>query len=186
MSSSEGFSQRPIKTQESREEPPAADTFNQDLLMLMSGLRRYAHFLTKHSEDADDLTQETLRKALEHKQDFQSGTDMKAWLTTLMRNAFTSSTRLASNRLNYKGDPEELFDYMAVEDNKEAKMDLKKALQFMDEGGVSLSQKQALEMLVSGHEYTEIAKKMHIREGTAKTHVKRARQKLNEQFKDES
>lgn len=152
---------------------------------MMSGLRRYAHSLTRRPEDADDLTQETLRKALEHKQDFKPGTDLKAWVTTLMRNSFVSSTRLSSNRLNYKGDPEEVFQQMTTSDATEAKMDLKKTLQFMEQGGVSHSQRHALEMLASGHEYSEIAKDMRIKVGTAKTHVQRARKKLNEEFKDQ-
>ncbi|CAM3289744.1 sigma-70 family RNA polymerase sigma factor [Paracoccus nototheniae] len=59
-------------------------------------LRAYARSLCKHGQDADDLVQETLLRAIEHADKYQSGTYMRAWLFTIMRNRFYTNVRKAA------------------------------------------------------------------------------------------
>ena len=56
-------------------------------------LRPYAVSLTKNYEDANDLYQETMLRALLNKDKYEFGTNLKAWLYTIMRNIFINSYR---------------------------------------------------------------------------------------------
>jgi RNA polymerase sigma-70 factor (ECF subfamily) len=51
-------------------------------------LRAFARSLTRDNAEADDLVQETLLKAIRHKEKFKHGTNLRAWLFTIMRNTF--------------------------------------------------------------------------------------------------
>jgi RNA polymerase sigma-70 factor (ECF subfamily) len=58
-------------------------------------LRRYARALTRNPERADDLVQETLVRALDKESLWQPGTDLRAWLFTLMHNQNVNTVRRA-------------------------------------------------------------------------------------------
>lgn len=60
-------------------------------------LRAFARSLTRDAEEADDLVQETLLKAIRNKEKFVRGTNLRAWLFTILRNTFYSA-RVKSNR----------------------------------------------------------------------------------------
>ena len=56
-------------------------------------LRRYARALTGNREAADDLTQDTLERAWSKRLLWQPGTDLRAWMFTIMHNVFVNGTR---------------------------------------------------------------------------------------------
>src|SRR3954471_20283943 len=56
-------------------------------------LRRYARALTRYRERADDLVQDTLRRALVKEQFWQPGTNLRAWLFTIMHNLNVNNIR---------------------------------------------------------------------------------------------
>ena len=56
-------------------------------------LRRYARALTRHPERADDLVQDTLVRAIAKEHLWQPGTNLRAWLFTLMHNQYVNSVR---------------------------------------------------------------------------------------------
>lgn len=60
-------------------------------------LRAYARSLTRDATEADDLVQETLLKAIRYRDKFRVGTDLRAWLFTIMRNTFLNQ-RVKTNR----------------------------------------------------------------------------------------
>jgi len=62
------------------------DLFAALLLPLIPRLRAYALSLSHHHDRADDLTQETLFKALRYREQFAAGTNLIGWLTTILRN----------------------------------------------------------------------------------------------------
>ena len=64
-----------------------------DLLASIPNLRAFAVSLTGNSERADDLVQETLMKAWAKFHTFQEGTNLRAWLFTILRNEFYSQLR---------------------------------------------------------------------------------------------
>ena len=69
--------------------------FKTELLSLVPFLRAFARSLTGNQEAADDLAQETLVKAWQSRASFIPGTNLKAWLFTILRNQFYSDRRRA-------------------------------------------------------------------------------------------
>jgi len=67
--------------------------FNQMLLANAEFLRPFAITLTRDNETAKDLFQETLLRALANKEKYNVGTNIKAWLYTIMRNVFINNYR---------------------------------------------------------------------------------------------
>jgi RNA polymerase sigma-70 factor, ECF subfamily len=69
------------------------NTFNAELQVLMPDLMRFARSLTRNEDNAHDLVQDCVERALRKKALFQAGTSLKSWLFTLMRNIFISGKR---------------------------------------------------------------------------------------------
>ncbi len=67
--------------------------FNRMLLSQAEFLKPFAITLTRDNEDAKDLIQETLCRALANKEKYNVGTNIKAWLYTIMRNVFINDYR---------------------------------------------------------------------------------------------
>ncbi len=70
--------------------------FYTDLQMLLPDLSRFARVLTRNEDDAHDLVQDCVERALRKQALFQEGTSLKSWLFTLMRNIFISQRRRAA------------------------------------------------------------------------------------------
>src|SRR5579863_8539975 len=70
-------------------QPPERDA----MLDAVPGLRAFAISLSGSADRADDLVQETLRRAIANVSSFQAGTNMMAWLFTILRNQFLSEYR---------------------------------------------------------------------------------------------
>jgi RNA polymerase sigma-70 factor (ECF subfamily) len=68
-------------------------TLRREILATVPRLRAFAVSLTGSSDRADDLVQETMLRALTHIDQFQPGTNMRAWLFTILRNQFNSEYR---------------------------------------------------------------------------------------------
>jgi RNA polymerase sigma-70 factor (ECF subfamily) len=74
----------------------AADTharLRRELAALLPELRAYARFLARDRSKSDDLVQDTVVRALGALAQFQPGTSLKAWMFTILRNAFYEQTR---------------------------------------------------------------------------------------------
>ncbi|MDB5195978.1 MAG: polymerase sigma factor [Flaviaesturariibacter sp.] len=67
--------------------------FNSLVISNAEGLKPFAITLTKDREEAQDLYQETLYKAFAHREKYQPGTNIRAWLCTIMRNIFINEYR---------------------------------------------------------------------------------------------
>jgi RNA polymerase sigma factor (sigma-70 family) len=70
-----------------------ASDFNQVVVRHEVFLKPYAVSLTHNTEDANDLFQETMLRALINREKYQFGTNIKAWLYTIMRNIFINNYR---------------------------------------------------------------------------------------------
>lgn len=67
--------------------------FESNLLAAIPRARLYARALTKSENDADDIVQESLLKSIERKEQFEAGTNIEAWLVTIIRNTFFDRQR---------------------------------------------------------------------------------------------
>ena len=72
--------------------------FSQALISNADYLRPFAITLTRDTETAKDLLQETMYRALANKEKYNSGTNIKAWLYTIMRNIFINDYRRRSKQ----------------------------------------------------------------------------------------
>ena len=65
--------------------------YSYTITQMTKSLKPFALKLTKDTEDANDLLQETLMKAYRNREKFSEGTNLKAWLYTIMKNTFITN-----------------------------------------------------------------------------------------------
>ncbi len=149
----------------------------QEMLKFLRPLRAFAHSLTRNSANADDLVQDTMVKALSNFDRFTVGSNMSAWLFTIMRNTFCSNQRKHRREVLY-GDDDSIAQ-LAVRPSQEGIVE-------MHELGAVLrslpkNQNQALRLVVlSGLSYEQAAEISGCALGTMKSRVNRARGRLQE------
>src|SRR5690348_15194793 len=78
---------------ETIDDRPDTRTFTVEIAKLIRALRSYERLLYHNEESAADLTQDTLAKAWQGRSSFSPGTNLKAWLFTIMLNQFHSEAR---------------------------------------------------------------------------------------------
>ena len=149
--------------------------FKADLLDLIPFLRAFARSLCGNQETADDLAQETLVKAWQARNMFAPGTNLKAWLFTILRNQFYSDRRRAWRQAPWDQDAAERIPGSSAEQSWAAELsDTTRALsQLSDE------QREALILVgAGGFSYEDAAAICHCAVGTVKSRVARARKSL--------
>ncbi|MGY2050421.1 sigma-70 family RNA polymerase sigma factor [Methylobacterium sp. JK268] len=154
-----------------------ASTFRQDLLGVLPALRGFALSLTTSVVHADDLVQETLLKAWQNQHRFAPGTNMKAWLFTILRNQFYTQHRKLRREVE-DVDGAAATQMMALPDQEDgvALRDVWKRL-----GQLPASQREALLLVATqGLTYEAAAALMGVQVGTVKSRVSRARSALAE------
>ena len=152
-------------------------SFKREMLSILPNLRAFAVSLCGRPDMADDLVQETIVKAWTKQSHFQAGTNLKAWLFTILRNEFYSQMRKKGREI---GDPDGLFtERLSSEPAQNGHMDLddfRKALNQLPE-----DQREAIILVgASGFAYEEAAEICHCAVGTIKSRVSRARKRLSE------
>lgn len=142
-------------------------------------LRRYARALINNRDLADDLVQDTLERALRHTDQFQSGTDLRAWLFTIMHNVFANQARRAASRavhvpVDDDSLPEAEFAVAGTQTQALEVRDLDYALQRLP-----VDQRQVV-LLVGLEElsYAEVALALEIPIGTVMSRLSRGRERL--------
>jgi DNA-directed RNA polymerase specialized sigma24 family protein len=70
-----------------------AGSFKDDIVAQIPGLRAFAVSLSGSQTLADDLLQETLLRAWSNSEKFRTGTNLRAWLLTILRNSYYSQYR---------------------------------------------------------------------------------------------
>ncbi|MFI5011464.1 MAG: sigma-70 family RNA polymerase sigma factor [Hyphomicrobiales bacterium] len=151
------------------------DKLEDDLVRAIPSLRAFAMSLCGSSERADDLVQETLMKAWANLSGFIEGTNLSAWLFTILRNAFYSEFR--KRRREIEDADGQMAEQLASIPPQNGHMDL----QDFRAALMALPPKQR-EVLVlvggSGMSYEEVAAICNCAVGTVKSRVNRARNRL--------
>jgi len=163
----------PQRSGESSEE--SREQFRQHLLAAIPKLRAFALSLAAHADHADDLVQETLMKAWNHQNSFQEGTNIKAWLFTILRNEYFSQLRKRRREVeDADGDYAASVMTPGGQESQLDMADLRIALQQLP-----ADQREAVVLVgASGFSYQEVADICHVPVGTVKSRVNRARNKL--------
>jgi RNA polymerase sigma-70 factor (ECF subfamily) len=150
-------------------------SFHDGLLGEIPSLRAFARSITGNPDRADDLVQETLVKAWANRGRYEPGTNLRAWLFTILRNTFYSEFRKRTREVS---DTEGRFAAsLAQQASQLAHLDLeefKRAFSNLPE-----DQREALFLIgASGFSYEEAAAICGCAVGTMKSRTNRARQKL--------
>lgn len=158
--------------------------FNSALLDIHPNLERFAYRLTQNPENARDLIQETLLKALTYRDKFQDCTNLRAWAFTIMRNTFINNYRREerlvksydlgifqfnlNNPANFES-PESYYSHN----------ELSKMIDALEDDF-----RIPFQMHTSGFKYKEIAEKLNVKIGTVKSRIFFSRKKLMNALND--
>jgi len=147
------------------------------LVAYLPNLRAFGIALCGDADRADDLVQETMLKAWNSIGSFQEGTNMRAWLFTILRNTYFSECRRRRREV-----PDEDGDYVArlsVPPAQHGRMDAQDMMRAL--GELTDDQREALILVgAEGFAYEEAAVICNCAVGTIKSRVNRARNRLIE------
>jgi RNA polymerase sigma-70 factor (ECF subfamily) len=150
-------------------------SWRRDVVALIPALRAFAWSLSHNASDADDLVQEALTKAWTHRARFEPGTNLRAWLFTILRNTYyTSLVRRRREVSDESGQYAASLSTPASQDWTLALKSLQVALQQLP-----AEHREALILVgAAGMTYEEAAQICGCALGTIKSRVNRARAKL--------
>ena len=152
-----------------------AERITDDIVPYLPHLRAFARMLAQDPTLADDLVQETVVRALSHAHQFQPGTNLKAWLTTILRNAYFTEKR-SQGRIAQL-DAEVAHESTTVSGGQEWHLRMRDF-----EGAFNTLpsvQREALVLVgASGFSYEQAAEMAGCAIGTMKSRVSRARLQL--------
>ena len=154
---------------------PQSHDFRKLLTEAIPNLRAFAISLSARTDFADDLVQETLMKAWNYQDTFKPGTNLRAWLYTILRNEYYSVMRKRRREVE---DANDFYaGQLAVPGGQESSVDiseLRNALMKLPD-----DQREAIILVgASGFSYQEAAQICGVAMGTVKSRVSRARTRL--------
>ncbi len=159
--------------------------FGSDIMQYENILRPFAFNLTKSREETEDLIQDTFYRALTNVEKFSEGTNIKAWLFTIMRNIFINNYRRQkkSNTVTDTSDNKYLLNSTKkIEKNESERSflaeDITKAMK-----EVSRDFTEPFMMYYKGFHYQEISEQLDLPLGTVKSRIFFARKELQSKLK---
>ncbi|MBM3452815.1 MAG: sigma-70 family RNA polymerase sigma factor [Bacteroidetes bacterium] len=153
--------------------------FNDALVGLEDNLHSFALGFTRNKEDAQDLTQETLLKAITYRNYYTPQTNFKAWVFTIMRNIFINQYRRKVKSGTIFDNSKDLFLISNSVSHNETPVEMI-ATKNINRQITSLGDeyKVPFELHFQGFKYKEIADRLGIPIGTVKSRIFIARKKL--------
>jgi RNA polymerase sigma-70 factor (ECF subfamily) len=159
--------------------------FSYAITQSTKALKPFALRLTRDLDDAADLLQDTVLKAFVHKDKFSEGTNLKAWMYTIMKNTFITNYQKLVKRKTFIDTTENLHFINSTQfttrndgEQKFTMDDIQKALSTLEN-----SFREPFMMYFHGYKYHEIADKLSIPIGTVKNRIHLARKELKDVLK---
>ncbi len=161
-----------------------AKTFDRELTCLEPVLKRYAYSLTLNMEDAKDLVQETLYKALVNEDKFDAQTNIKAWLYTILKNTFINEYRRKNKKEKiFSSDVKDfVLNSKPAESNPESDVNFKDLNVLVN--SLEPEFRIPFQMHDDGYKYQEIADELGLQLGTVKSRIHFSRKKLMDKIGD--
>jgi RNA polymerase sigma-70 factor, ECF subfamily len=154
---------------------------------LFDQLYNFARWLTRNAEEAEDLVQETYVKALKGFSSFQLGTNFRAWMYRILRNAFLTSRTGLRATMTVPLDPGQDEPELAVENETPETILMKRSdsqLVMSAIDGLPVHYREALLLCeVEEMSYQEIAETLSIPVGTVMSRLSRARRTLRDHLR---
>ena len=154
--------------------------FNELINAYRDVLKRHALKFTNDLENAGDLVQDTIVKAIRFKAKFQEGSSIKAWLFVIMRNTFVNDYRKTAKTKLLVTTEDEIsapnLMYSADNNGSTGNLimdDIQKALSLLPD-----TYRIPFVRYFEGYKYHEIADELNLPLGTVKTHIHEARLRL--------
>lgn len=160
-----------------------AKAFSDLLIENIPHLRRYARSLTRDVHQSDDLVQDCLDRAWSRMSQWQSDSNLRAWLFTIMHNLYVNNLRS-----QYQTTTFEMTDHRETADHRQPGQegmlqmrDLEIAL-----GCLNDEQREVLMLVcVEGMRYEEVAQVLSVPTGTVMSRLHRARETLRKTLRGE-
>jgi RNA polymerase sigma-70 factor, ECF subfamily len=162
-------------------EPGPSDwSFKREMLSALPNLRAFGVSLSGNHDKADDLVQDTIMKAWAKQDSFEPGTNMKAWLFTILRNEFYSQMRKRGREIQ---DSDGIFtERMSVHPAQYGSLDMRDFQTAL--ARLPFDQREAIILVgATGLSYEEAAEVCGCAIGTIKSRVSRARTQLQTELK---
>ena len=153
---------------------PASDEFATQAMQYIPRLRRYARALTGDASAADDLVQDALERALVKQSLWREGTDLRAWLFTVMHNVFVNQVRSAAVSRTVQLDD-------SIADQPQPQSADRLEIRDLDAALQALPEEQRAVVLLVGREqmtYDEAARVLEVPIGTVMSRLSRGRERL--------
>lgn len=139
-------------------------------------LRRYARALTRDVTTADDLVQDCLARAIAKQHLWQPGTDLRAWLFTILHNQHVNYVR-SSSRIGVSIDLEQLASALPIEPNAIRSLELRDLRVAL--AALPTEQRETILLVgLEGMNYEDAAKVLNIPIGTVRSRLSRGRAEL--------
>ena len=158
--------------------------FNASFNQLTPSLKSFAYNLTKDNEEAKDLYQETAIRAIMNRDKFKAGTNLKAWLFTIMKNIFINNYRKKVKKNTIMDSTDNMYFLNSsdtiISNGAGTNMvmeELGGMIKNLDD-----STRVPFEMHYVGFKYQEIADKLELPLGTVKSRIFFARKELKKQI----
>jgi RNA polymerase sigma-70 factor (ECF subfamily) len=133
------------------------------LLSAVPEMRAFALRLCRRADRADDLVQDTLLRAIANINTFRPGTNMAAWLFTILRHSFLNDCR----RIHREAPDADVVDSLTAQPDQEAHIQLGELLAALAQ--LSADQREAVLLVGAGIPYSEAAHMCHCEVGTIKS-----------------
>lgn len=160
------------------------DKFERDLTGLYPDLTRFARSLTGNTDEAADLVQDTLMKAVAGRGGYTMGTNLKAWVFMILRNQFYSNMRRMKYRRTLSLDDDlNPIQIAGVSGNQLDVIELKETFVAISQ----LPETQQVALLhvgMEGRAYIETSDMINVAVGTVKSRVSRARKALADRLQN--
>lgn len=159
--------------------------FNYQVTTFQDKLKVFAQSLTRDEEDAKDLLQETILKALRYRDKFVSPMNLKAWMYTIMRNTFINEYRRKNLVTIQRDDTPNEF----ILNREMSKLQTQSSQVYTEEiltkiNSLEEEYKIPFMMFIEGYKYKEISDELSLPIGTVKSRIYVARQILMSQLKE--
>ena len=158
--------------------------FTYNISKVSKSLKPFAMRLTKDNDDANDLLQDTLLKAFTNREKYADGTNLKAWLYTIMKNTFITNYQRMVRKNTFIDESENLHYINSLENSTDNEApsnfvmnDINRAVDSLEE-----SFRTPFMMHYRGFKYHEIAERLRIPIGTVKNRIHIARKELKDKL----
>lgn len=160
---------------------PHVAPLHAEIAALLPRLRRFGRAVTRNHEDADDLVQVAIERALKHIGQWEAGSRLDSWLFRIMKNAWIDEVRVRVRRDRlFAAEEEGQFVGDDASDRQLHRLAVQQAINRLSE-----DQRMVVALvLVDGLPYKEAAQVLDIPVGTLTSRLARAREALQAQLSD--